>query len=296
MTADGFEPVLDLPDFSDWVGTTRTRTERIAPWPARALAAALDQDPAALAEGVPLPHGWHWMYFHDPVRRSGVGPDGHEARGAFLPPIPLPRRMWAGGRIRFGAPLRLGDEAVRTSVVERITPKTGRSGTLVFVTVRHTVTGPEGLAVEEEQDLVYRAPPPPADAGAAAVTGADGAVAPPSGSEVVTPFRADEVLLFRFSALTFNGHRIHYDHPYTTGVEGYPGLVVHGPLLALLLLGAGVARTPGDVRRFSYRALSPVFCGEDFQIRVAPSGAEDGGLRLWAFHPARGPAMEASVE
>jgi len=290
-----FDPAATIPDLSGWVGTTRTRVERLAPWPARALAATLDRDPELLGEGAVLPHGWHWMYFHDPVRASGVGPDGHEARGAFLPPVPLPRRMWAGGRIRFGVPLRLGEEAERTSVVERITSKTGRSGTLVFVTVRHTVIGPAGLAVDEEQDLVYRAPPPPEVSSGTRATGSPPTAAP-EGSHVVATFLPDEVTLFRFSALTFNGHRIHYDYPYTTGVEGYPGLVVHGPLLALLLLGTGVERRAGDAASFEYRALSPLFCGERFELR-ARKGAGDGeGIRLWAFHPDRGAAMEASLQ
>jgi len=289
-----FDRTVPLPDLSGWVGTTRTRVERLAPWPARALAATLDRDPDEFGDGAMLPHGWHWMYFHDAARASDVGPDGHEARGAFLPPVPLPRRMWAGGRIRFGVPLKLGEEAERTSVVEGVTPKTGRSGTLVFVKVRHTVVGPAGLAVDEEQDLVYRAPPPEASSGAGAHHGS-GPAAPPEGSDVVATFLADEVALFRFSALTFNGHRIHYDHPYTTAVEGYPGLVVHGPLLALLLLGAGVAGWAGAVTSFEYRALSPLFCGERFELRRRRGDVDDEGTQLWAFHPERGPAMEARL-
>lgn len=277
-------------DYARWIGVERTRVESIATWPARALAATLDLDPDALNDRALLPPGWHWIYFNEATRASGLGPDGHEARGDFLPSVPLPRRMWAGGRIRFHAPLRIGDRAERVSVVERVTPKQGRSGALVFVTVRHRIFGPEGLCVDEEQDIVYRAPPP---AGASAGTSGP---ARPDGTETVARLRTDEVTLFRFSALTFNGHRIHYDLPYATREEGYPGLVVHGPLLALLLLGAGFERRGSTGRHFEYRALAPLFCGEAFEIlaEADPPTPDEGG-RLWAAHPTRGLAMEARL-
>ena len=277
-------------DYTRWIGVEKTRREVVSVWPARALAATLDQDQARLDEGAALPHGWHWIYFNDAAMASRLGTDGHEARGGFLPDVPLPRRMWAGGRIRFHAPIRLGEAAERTSVVERITPKQGRSGALVFVRVRHQITGPSGLCVDEEQEIVYRAPAPRGSS-------ADGPVAGrPEGAETVGRFRADAVTLFRFSALTFNGHRIHYDHPYATGEEGYPDLVVHGPLLALLLLGAGAARAPAGVESFEYRALAPLFRGEEFELlaETVPATSSDG-VRLWANHPSRGPAMEARL-
>ncbi len=258
----------------------------MAPWPARAFAATLDDDPGPYGAGVPLPEGWHWLYFHDPVPASRLGPDGHEARGDFLPDVPLPRRMWAGGRLRFHGGLALGDAAVRRSSVERVVPKEGRAGPLVFVTVRHEISGPEGIVVEEEQDIVYRGGTP-----------GSGGKGPepwvrPEGAATLDRFVADEVTLFRFSALTFNGHRIHYDRPYATSTEGYPGLVVHGPLLALLLMRAARRLRGAPLRSFEYRALAPVFQGETIELVAPRSGSADEETRLWAAHPERGPAME----
>lgn len=280
-------------DYGAWLGGRRVREEVVRPWPARALAATLDRDTDDLVEGARLPWGWHWLHFHDAVRASELGRDGHEALGRFLPDVPLERRMWAGGRIRFHAPLLLGESARRVSTVDRITPKRGRTGALVFVTVKHEIHGPEGLAVEEEQDIVYRSPP--AREGG---SGGGGGVGDPghAGARVIGRFRADAVTLFRFSALTFNAHRIHYDLAYATGEEGYPGLVVHGPLLALLLLDAGAALRSGHVRSFAYRARAPLFCDEDFEILADPSDvSSDQEVQLWAAHSDRGPAMEAQL-
>lgn len=277
-------------DYGAWLGGRRVREEVVRPWPARALAATLDRDPDDFVEGARLPWGWHWLHFHDAVRASGLGRDGHEALGRFLPDVPLERRMWAGGRIRFHGPLVLGEPARRVSTVDRITPKRGRTGALVFVTVKHEIHGPGGLAVEEEQDIVYRSPPAQG-AGAEAVPDAAHA-----GARVIGRFRADAVMLFRFSALTFNAHRIHYDLAYATEEEGYPGLVVHGPLLALLLLDAGAALRSGRVRSFAYRARAPLFCNEEFEILAEPSDVSpDQEVQLWAAHPDRGPAMEAHL-
>ena len=285
-------------DYSPWIGVERRVSEVISSWPARALAATLDRDPAAFADGAPLPGGWHWLHFHEPVRASSLGADGHEARGDFLPPVPLSRRMWAGGRIRLHAPLRIGDHAERISIVERVVPKRGRSGPLVFVTVRHRVVGPRGLCVDEEQEIVYREPAP-AGSGTQVVAGKAVGIEPerPDGAESVTRVRPDPVMLFRFSALTFNGHRIHYDRAYATEIEGYPALVVHGPLLALLLLQAGLERTGSREPVFTYRAVAPVFCGDEVEILAERDPLSSGqGRRLWAFQPDRGTAMQARVE
>lgn len=279
-------------DYGAWLGGRRTREEILGPWPARALAATLDRDPEGLVEGARLPWGWHWLHFHDAVRASELGRDGHEVLGRFLPDVPLERRMWAGGRIRFHAPLVLGESVRRVSTVERITPKLGRTGALVFVTVKHEIHGPGGLAVEEEQDIVYRSPPT-RGRGGGGPSKAAGEGLPPE-ARVVGRFQADAVTLFRFSALTFNAHRIHYDHPYATAEEGYPGLVVHGPLLALLLLDAGAGLGSGDARSFTYRALAPLFCDEAFELLASPSDVPPHQeVQLWAAHPDRGPAMEA---
>ena len=274
-------------DFNDWIGRARTQEDVISLTSARALAATLDRDPASIAVGDPLPAGWHWASFPPLTRRSELGADGIEARGSFLPPVPLPRRMWAGGRLRFPGVVRIGERATRTSTIESVRSKEGRSGPLVFVTVRHRVEGSTGVAVDEEQDLVFREVARPAGGGSAG--GATPADFPPGAADWSEAFTADEVTLFRFSALTFNGHRIHYDRPYVTAVEGYPGVVVHGPLIALLLLDAAVRNAGGTPALFAYRAVAPLFCGERFLI-------EGRGDRVAAIHPERGVAMEASVE
>jgi len=273
-------------DFSAWVGRRETRADMIAPGPVTRLAATFDRDDPPPKAGDALPPGWHWLYFLGASRQSLLGADGHTTRGEFLPPVDLPRRMWAGGRIGFHADLRIGEPVERESEIVSITPKRGRAGALVFITVRHRVSGPAGLAVEEEHDIVFREPPrpdapppiPPRPPG-------DGAW-----ERIVHP---DPVLLFRFSALTFNGHRIHYDHPYATGVEGYPGLVVHGPLIALLLLDLLRRRSPSRPTFFDYRAYAPLFDDAPFALRGAPSG--DGAATLWAARPDGGLAMQGTA-
>jgi 3-methylfumaryl-CoA hydratase len=265
-----------MTDYSAWLGKERLENDVLGLFPARGMAALLDLDPEVMQPGVPLPLGWHWLYFKPVVRRSDLGDDGHERLGKFLPRIELPRRMWAGGVLTFVSELRLGDVVRRRSTIESIEEKTGRSGKLVFVTVRHRVETDRGLAVDEAQNLVYR------EAGSVASS-------PPAAPEAAwsDPFSADSVTLFRFSALTFNGHRIHYDRPYATEVEGYPDLVVHGPLLALLLLGAAAHHGGRQPARFAYRGVSPVFAGEAFRLEGAaplPFGAA-GETEAWVAGP-----------
>lgn len=278
---------MTAPDLQAWVGRTRQVVERLHPFPAQAFAALLDRDPATTSTGGLLPPGWHWLYFHSPTRTSELGADGHERRGAFLPPVPLPRRMWAGGRLEFLHPLPVGVDAERHSTITAIEEKDGRSGPLVFVTVTHEVRVDGTVAVREEQDLVYRQPPPP-------VPAAPGTpYADLSSLRVLQRFPTDPVTLFRFSALTYNGHRIHYDHPYATSVEGYPDLVVHGPLLALLLLDAADREArPRGLARFAYRGLAPIFCGEEVVIGAEPSTQHE---RTLVAATARGPAMRAQA-
>ena len=293
----------------EWVGRERVTEDVIALDRARALAASLDQDPAALNAGDVLPHGWHWIYFHDAIRRSALGEDGHERRGDFLPPLPQRRRMWAGGRLRFTGSLAIGATLRRVSRVRSVENKEGRSGPLVFVTVEHTLHSGDEVVLEEEQDLVFvdrRPGPEPAAAtrpGSGSAATARPALMPDA--EWSEPFAADEVTLFRFSALTFNGHRIHYDRGYATEVEGYPGIVVHGPLLALLLLGAGLRSLGGaDDRRdaptalsFDYRALGPVFANETIALfgTAAPDSGSERSVALWAAHPERGMTTRAEL-
>jgi 3-methylfumaryl-CoA hydratase len=249
--------------------------------PYAALAATLDwaQEPSALRPepGTPLPCLWHWLYFLPLHRQSELGADGHALRGGFLPPVPLPRRMWAGSDFEFIEPLRVGDALRRTSTIVGVQEKSGRSGPLVFVRVRHEICrqGSEQVALREHHDIVYRGAP-----------AADEPVPPP----VAAPGEAawsrhivpDDVLLFRYSALTFNGHRIHYDRRYVTEVEGYPGLVVHGPLVATLLMDLLRQHLPqGRVREFRFRALRPVFDIHPFSVHGQP--ASDGrSVHLWA--------------
>jgi len=260
-------------DLSAWVGREAQDEDRIDARTARALAATLDQDASPLVAGAPLPPLWHWVYFTPHVPASEIGPDGHPRRGGFLPPVELPNRMWAGGRLAFVQPLHIGDAAQRRSRILRCERKSGRAGDLVFVTVEHRITARGGVAVVEEHDIVFRHPAP---RGVPLAGEAAGATA-----EFRRSVHPDPVLLFRYSALTFNGHRIHYDHPYATQVEGYPGLVVHGPLTATLLLEAFRAAHPQrHVKRFAYRAVGPLFDSDDFDVcgRITgPTTAE-----LWA--------------
>jgi hydroxyacyl-ACP dehydratase HTD2-like protein with hotdog domain len=245
-----------------YVGRTEMREDRLDARLIRGLAATL----GVVTPDV-LPPLWHWMLFQDWVMPDGIGPDGHPKRGGFLPPVhDLPRRMWAGGRLAFtGAALREGDAVRRTSTILSVTEKAGGSGRLVFVTVKHVVEGPAGIAIEEEQDIVYRG------AEGAAVKAAPPAPAwPDAVTRVVTP---DPVMLFRYSALTGNGHRIHYDHPYVTGVEGYPGLVVHGPLQATLMAALALEAAPGArLVRFAFRGKRPCFDSRPLAVLARRDG------------------------
>ena len=260
-----------------WVGRTEALHDDITAAPLRGWAALLDRADAPPRPGDVVPPLGHWLYFLPQAPQGELGPDGHPRRGGFLPPVPLPRRMWAGGRLSWEADncLRVGDAARRVSRIVSVTHKSGRSGEMVFVLVRHEVHNARGLALTEEHDIVYRAAPlagaqPPAPQ--AAATDA------PWRREIVP----DPVLLFRYSALTFNGHRIHYDRSYVTEVEGYPGLVVHGPLIATLLLDLVRRHAPQRfVRRFEFRAVRPTFDLHPFHVNGAPS--PDGQrVALWA--------------
>jgi 3-methylfumaryl-CoA hydratase len=265
---------FDIAHLSQWVGRSETQEERLSPFPSHALAATLDRDDPPYGEGADLPPLWHWLHFLPVSPWREAGPDGHPARGGFLPPVPLPRRMWAGSRLSFLKPLLIGETCRRISTVTKVEHKIGTSGDLVFVTVHHEIAGQNGKAIEEEQDIVYRAMAAP---GAAAAM----PVAAPVDATWTFPVTPDAVLLFRYSALTFNAHRIHYDLDYAMKEEGYPGLVVHGPLIATLLLdGLRRARPAARVTRFSFRAIAPTFHIDPFAVRglvVAP-----GSARLWA--------------
>lgn len=262
-------------DYTSWKGRTEERADYASAGPLNRLSATLDRDDAPFANGDNLPPLAHWLYFLPDEKQRDIGADGHAKRGGFLPPIhDLPRRMWAGSRISFPGKLRVGEEIVRRSTIANVALKEGSTGKLAFVTVRHEISPRGGdVAIIDEHDIVYRALQP---AGATRE--------PPTAergewSRSITP---DPVLLFRYSALTFNGHRIHYDRDYTTGVEGYPGLVVHGPLIATLLLDL-VRRFAPDrqIIAYTFRAVSPLFDGGEARLNGTPPDA-DGVVKLWA--------------
>jgi len=284
MTTQG---AIAEPDHSEAVGRQEHRSETILPDRVAALAATLDLARAPVA-GEGLPPGWHWLFFNPFVRQSEIGADGHPKRGGFLPDVGLPRRMWAGGRLTYHAPLPVGSEAQKESEIVNLSAKSGRAGRLVFVTVRHRIGTGGQLCIEEEQDIVYREAPAPDAPKPQPAPAPDGAV----WSEEVVP---DPVLLFRYSALTSNGHRIHYDRPYATGEEGYPGLVVHGPLLATLLQDFAQQCRPGaTLSRFSFRGMAPVFVDAPFRLEAAPGEGADA-ISLWIRGPAGEPAMTAEA-
>ncbi|MEO7760467.1 MAG: MaoC family dehydratase N-terminal domain-containing protein [Casimicrobiaceae bacterium] len=252
-------------DLKNWIGKSESITDTATATPYAALSATLDRTPERPPVGTPLPALWHWLYFLSLARESEIGPDGHPQRGGFLPPVPLPRRMWAGSQFEFHRPLRVGDTLHRTSTIADVTEKAGRTGALVFVKVRHEIRrGDErDIALTEFHDIVYREAAKPDDV-------APPPKAAPSHSAWEKTWVPDDVLLFRYSALTFNGHRIHYDRRYVTSVEGYPGLIVHGPLIATLLLDLLRHERPdAHVARYEFRAVRPTFdtghfvvCGE----------------------------------
>jgi 3-methylfumaryl-CoA hydratase len=278
----------DLESLKQWIGRTETAIDYVTVPAVNRLSATLDRDDPFPKMGDPLPVGWHAILFPRIVRHSQIGPDGHPQRGDFLPPVPLPRRMFAGKRTTFVAPLLVGDEVHRESLIQNVTIKDGRSGRMVFVTVKTDIKSPRGLAIVEEQDIVYRgepdknAPPQPAQ--------------PAPGKAVwqhqVTP---DPVMLFRYSALTFNGHRIHYDKPYVTGTEGYPDLIMNGGLTTLLTYE--LARTHGStpVKFMSSRNVRALFVNRTITFCGEPS-ADNKTAKLWAQDDTGAVALVAEAE
>ena len=267
-----------LTHLESWVGKTEILSDDITAAPVRALSATLDRDDSAPVAGLTvLPPLWHWLYFLPKQRQSEIGPDGHPKRGGFLPPVPLPRRMWAGGRLRWLTenPLLVGDVVQRISRIESVAHKAGRTGDLLFVLVKHEVHNSKGLALTEEHDIVYRAAAQPGDPVPPPVAAEKGA----AWQREIVP---DDVLLFRYSALTFNGHRIHYDRRYVTEVEGYPGLIVHGPLIATLLVDLLRRHASGAfVNGFRFKAVRPTFDLHPFRLNGQPS-ADGKTIQLWA--------------
>ncbi|NKB54214.1 MAG: acyl-CoA dehydrogenase [Rhizobiaceae bacterium] len=278
------QATLNEAKLREWIGKSQSSSDTLHAKQAQLMQLTLDREPS-LQTGDALPPVWHWAYFLSGSPMSQLGRDGHAAVGEFLPPVSLPRRMWAGGRLIYTKPVHLGEHITKNSFIKDVTLKHGKSGALVFVTVRHEYFGSDDdLRFTEEHDIVYREDPSPEAPKPAAVP-------PPAKSaheEIITP---STVQLFRYSALTFNGHRIHYDRDYCKEVEGYPGLIFHGPLTATLLADLAVRRHPGkQLKSFSFRAVAPLFDTQSFTIH------HDGDALVWAQTPDGGLAMKASFD
>ena len=261
-------------NYKDWTAAIESREEILAPEPVNRMLAMLDSRQQAFHAGDALPPLWHWLYFLPAAMQSEIGEDGHPQLGGFLPPVDLPQRMFAGSKLLVHEPLIIGQTAVREAEVIDVTEKTGSTGQLVFVSLRYRVYQQSRLCVEEEQRVVYR--------NASEVTAAPalGEFEPAPAGATTRIIMPDPVLLFRFSALTFNAHRIHYDRPYATDVAGYPGLIVHAPLTAVLLAELIRANMQRQLKALEFRALAPLFDTGPVQLVAIPDGTST--LRLEA--------------
>ena len=277
---------IDIDQLRSWIGRSMSASDTIDHRRTAALAATLDLD-SAPGNGDRLPPLWHWLGFLPCDRASDLAEDGHPHRGGFLPPVPLPRRMWAGSQFEFHRPMQIGAMAERVSTVRSVDLKEGRSGALVFVRVEHALQDDAGPLLTEWHDIVYREPAAPGSAPPPARPAPDDAI-------WTWRIEPDPVLLFRYSALTFNGHRIHFDRSYATDVEGYPGLIIHGPLQATLLLELLRRERPeATVTAFSFRALRPVF--DTAPIAVCGQPGDEGAVQLWITDADGAMAMEATA-
>jgi 3-methylfumaryl-CoA hydratase len=277
---------LDADHLSQWIGSKQTTEETISVEPLHRMRATLDLEPKTMRDGEVVPELWHWAYFLKPARASELGRDGHTSLGEFMPPIPLPRRMWAGGHVKFSAPLRVGELARRESTVRDVRIKQGRTGILCFVEVEHDILVGDELKLSETNNIVYRDMQQPGDSNTQAPEA-------PVDALWTRELKPDSTLLFRYSALTFNGHRIHYDLDYCQREEGYPGLVVHGPLTATLLIQMARHRNPGKpIERCEFRAYSPLFDNALFTLNGKMDGTD---TILWAANRQGRLAMKATV-
>ena len=278
---------IDLDHLRQWIGRSTEASDIVTAQLVKGLRATLFQEIGEPKTGDAAPFTTHWCLAQPVFPMSELGPDGHPARGGFLPPVPLPRRMWAGGELEFFDALRVGDEAKRASRISDVTMKAGSTGTLCFVSVIHEVTTSRGLAIRERQDIVYREMSSTSQAPAAKP-----AAAPPAAQHRESHV-SDPVLLFRYSALTFNGHRIHYDRDYVTKVEGYPGLIFHGPLQATFIVELAAKLHGGQPpKKLSYRGLQPLFEGSEFSINANKT---DAGMELWVANAEGQPTMKGTA-
>jgi 3-methylfumaryl-CoA hydratase len=276
---------LDLDHLRQWIGRSTEASDIVTAQLVKGLRATLFQDVGEPGTGDVAPFTVHWCLAQPVFPMAMLGPDGHPTRGGFLPPVPLPRRMWAGGELEFLDPLRVGDEAKRTSKISDVTMKTGSTGTLCFVSVEHVVTTPRGIAIRERHDIVYR------DIGGAPA--APKAPPPPPVAKHRETYVSDPVLLFRYSALTFNGHRIHYDRDYVTNVEGYPGLIFHGPLQAAFIVELAAKLHGGTPpAKLTYRGVQPLFEGSEFSVNTNDNA---GSVELWIANAEGQPTMKGTA-
>lgn len=277
---------LDIDHLRQWIGRSTEATDIVTAQLVKGLRATLFQEVGEPKTGDAAPFTVHWCLAQPVFPMSMLGPDGHPTRGGFLPPVPLPRRMWAGGEIEFLQPLRVGDESTRTSRIADVQVKSGSTGTLCFVSVEHSISSPRGIAIRERQDIVYR------ETTSSAPRTAKAPPPPPKAQHRETHV-SDPVLLFRYSALTFNGHRIHYDRDYVTKVEGYPGLIFHGPLQAALIVELAAKLRGGKApKKFSYRGVQPLFEGTEFSVNANDSGES---MELWTANAEGQPTMKGTA-
>jgi 3-methylfumaryl-CoA hydratase len=277
---------LDIDHLSQWIGKKQLTEETISVEPMHRMRATLDYAPITIADGDALPPLWHWAYFLTPARASELGQDGHTALGEFMPPVPLPRRMWAGGELKFNEPLRVGETARRESTVRNIDLKQGRSGKLCFVEVEHCIFVGDELRFSEIHNIVYRDVKQP---------GGNNALSPeaPDNEQWSREVVPSSTLLFRYSALTFNGHRIHYDLDFCRQHEGYPGLVFHGPLTATMLLELALENNrERSLKTYEFRAYSPLFDNAAFTLN---GRMDNNSAGLWASNSDNRLAMKATA-
>ncbi|WP_199087324.1 MaoC family dehydratase N-terminal domain-containing protein [Bosea sp. ASV33] len=277
---------IDIAHLQSWVGRNQSNGETVTSLQAAQLAALFDRE-APPRQGDIVPGLWHWANAFPPQRQSLIGPDGHPVRGGFLPPVPLPRRMWAGGDVTFLRPIRVDALLRRNSTIRSVTLKEGGSGPLVFVQVQHEISDREGPAISELQNIVYRddpAPGQPAPKGKPA----------PADADHSRPWHPDEVALFRYSAASFNGHRIHYDLPYAREVEGYPGLVVQGPFTATMLFATVAEQVEQPIVSFSYRGMKPLFAGDALTVALKATG--EGQYSVWTADSTGEIGMQAEAK
>jgi 3-methylfumaryl-CoA hydratase len=277
---------LDIDHLRQWIGRTQEASDIVTAQLVKGLRATLFQEVGEPKAGDAAPFTVHWCLAQPVFPMSMLGPDGHPTRGGFLPPVPLPRRMWAGGELEFIDPLRVGDEATRTSRISDVTVKSGSTGTLCFVAVEHVITTSRGVAIRERHDIVYR------DIGGAPAAAPKATPPPPVAKHRVSHV-SDPVLLFRYSALTFNGHRIHYDRDYVTKVEGYPGLIFHGPMQAAFIVELAAKLHHGQPpKKLAYRGVQPLFEGTEFSVNA---NDKDGGMELWVANADGQPTMKGTA-